>query len=99
MKDYLLDIKKQVDSTDFGDIVIHVKRARSKTTTLGVQTTDTHNFNSNKEALESLLLLVDRLLTTEGSYEIDFNMRIKQGIIRLIGYKNIKTTNYGNQNT
>lgn len=91
----MLEMKQAIDKTDFGEVVFQVKRARSKTVEITTLTTDTHSFESNIQAIEALNIVIEALLETGKDYDITFNIQIKKGMIKLIGYQNIKNMNYG----
>jgi hypothetical protein len=90
---YIKDIYEYIESINFGEADVHIKRIDHRTVQLSTLSEETLRYVDNAEAVKDLINMVQRLVEASFSGEAHIKLEMKDGNIQLIGIfdkKNIK---------
>jgi hypothetical protein len=91
---YLKDMQAFIESVNYGDINLSVKRIDRKTVEITTVSEDTLRYVDNREALNDLDRLLTKLIEGRFSGDVNIRLQMKDGNVNLVGIFNTKKARY-----
>jgi len=83
---YLTDLKKHLDTVEYGDITVSFKRVNHKTVEMIPSTIETVRHEDTEDYLKDLILFIRALEKSEHTGKVTLELGWKKGTISTLGY-------------
>lgn len=91
---YLDDLHKYIETVPYGGINFRVERVNRKTVRIITTAEETLKYVDNKEAIKDLGSMLNQLIDTSYTGEVQVKLELKDGLITLMGIFDKKETKY-----
>ena len=91
---YLDDLHKYIETVPYGGINFRVERVNRKTVRIITTAEETLKYVDNKEAIKDLGSMLNQLIDTGYTGEVQVKLELKDGLITLMGIFDKKETKY-----
>ena len=95
---YLADIESYADGVPYGDVQVKITRVNRRVTKTQLTATETLRYRDNQEALDDINVFLQGLVDVGHTGEVQFQVVIENGQIKLLAITNTRETSYEKDN-